>query len=77
MQLTHAEIDELYSEATVRVYRPEAVIAELADGAQVPALCFNLVEPPSPADRNPEYAAKLRSLAIRLELPGDYVAAIQ
>jgi hypothetical protein len=32
MELTHAEIEQLYSEASVRAYRPEAVLPELADG---------------------------------------------
>ncbi|HEX2715123.1 MAG TPA: hypothetical protein VHM88_23325, partial [Candidatus Acidoferrales bacterium] len=72
----HNEIDRLYSEASVSAYRPEAVTAELADGSRIPALCFNLVEPPSPEERNAEYAAKLRALAFRLELPSDYVDSI-
>jgi hypothetical protein len=77
MELTHAEIDQLYSDASVRAYRPEAVLAELADGARVPALCFNLLVPPSPEEANSEYAAKLRDLARRLKLPTDYVERIQ
>jgi len=77
MELTHAEIEQLYSEASVRAYRPEAVIAELGDGSRVPALCFNLLEPPGPEEANSEYAAKLRDLARRLGLPSDYVESIQ
>lgn len=77
MQLTHPEIEQLYSEASVRAYRPEAVLAELNDGSRIPALCFNLLEPPSPQEANSEYAAKLRDLARRLGLPSDYVASIQ
>ena len=77
MELTHAEIEQLYSDASVRAYRPEAVLAELADGARVPALCFNLLVPPSPEEANSEYAAKLRDLARRLRLPADYVERIQ
>ena len=77
MELTHAEIEQLYSDAGVRAYRPEAVLAELADGARVPALCFNLLVPPSPEEANSEYAAKLRDLARRLRLPADYVERIQ
>lgn len=74
--LSHAEIEVLYSEESVRVYRPEAVLCELEDGARVPALCFNLVEAPSESERNPEYAVKLRDLAQRLLLPQDYIAGI-
>ena len=77
MELTHAEIEQLYSEASVRAYRPEAVMAELTNGLRVPALCFNLLVPPGPDEANAEYAAKLRDLARRLGLPSDYVDSIQ
>lgn len=77
MELTHAEIEQLYSEPSVQAYRAEAVLCELNDGSQVPALCFNLVEPPRPEEANAEYAAKLRHLAARLGLPSNYVNAIQ
>lgn len=77
MELTHGEIEQLYSEASVRAYRPEAVIAELGDGSHVPAMCFNLLVPPSPEEANSEYAAKLRALAGRLGLPPEYVESIR
>lgn len=77
MELTHVEIEQLYSEASVRAYRPEAVLAELSDGSHVSALCFNLLVPPGPEEVNSEYAAKLRDLARRLGLPPDYVESIQ
>jgi hypothetical protein len=76
MELTHADIDQLYSEPSVKVYRPEAVLTELGDGATLPALCFNLIEPPRPEERNEEYAAKLRALAQKLRLPQGYVNTI-
>jgi hypothetical protein len=76
-RLTHAEVDALYSEASVSAYRPEAVSARLADGSIVPALCFNLPAPPSTHERNPQYAAKLRELAGRIGLPQSYVSSIQ
>jgi hypothetical protein len=75
--LTHAEVEALYAEASVSVYRPEAVSARLADGSTVPALCFNLPVPPSVTERNPQYAAKLRELAERIGLPQSYVSAIE
>lgn len=77
MELTHDEIEHLYSEASVRAYRPEAVLVELTDGSRVPALCFNLLVPPSPEEANSEYATKLRDLAHRLGLPADYVESIR
>ena len=76
-RLTHAEIDALYSDASVSVYRPEAVLAHLADGNAVPAICFNLPSPPSADERNADYAARLRTLAERIGLPPDYVSSIK
>ena len=77
MELSHEEIEQLYSERSVRAYRPEAVLAQLDDGSRLPALCFNIIDPPRPNEHNSEYAAKLRELARRLELPANYVEAIQ
>ena len=76
MELTHREIEQLYSEPSLKLYRPEAVLIELADASILPALCFNLTEPPAPEERNPEYAGKLRALAQRLGLPDDYVSSL-
>lgn len=76
MQLTHAEVDQLYSDPTVSAYRPEAVLTRLVDGSAIPALCFNLVKPPAASEGNPQYAIKLRELARRLKLPSNYVASI-
>lgn len=75
--LTQSEIDELYSDSSVSIYRPETVSARLADGSIIPAVCFNLPAASPIAERNPEYAAKLRDLAQRIGLPPDYVASIQ
>jgi hypothetical protein len=75
--LTHAEVDALYSEASVSVYRPEAVFAQQADGGITPALCFNLPVPPSGDGRNPQYVSKLRGLAARIGLPPSYVSSIR
>lgn len=70
-----AEIARLYSDPSVLAYQPEAVLARVSDGV-IAALCYNLSPPPSPSEKNPEYAAKLRTLAERIGLPADYVAAI-
>jgi hypothetical protein len=75
--LTHGEVDALYGEASLNVYRPEAVAAQLADGSIVPALCFNLPVPPSAGERNPQYASKLREVASRIGLPQSYVSSIE
>lgn len=47
MQLTHSEIEQPYSEPSVQAYRPEAVLVQISDGSFLPALCFNLVNPPA------------------------------
>jgi hypothetical protein len=75
--LTHAEVDALYAEASVSVYRPEAVLARLSDESVIPALCFNLPVPPSVRKRNPQYAAKLREVATRIGLPAAYISSIK
>jgi len=75
--LTHSEVDALYREASVSVYRPEAVSAQLADGSVIPALCFNLPIPPSIEEQNPQYVSKLREVASRIGLPPSYVSSIQ
>ncbi|HEY0005906.1 MAG TPA: gamma-glutamylcyclotransferase family protein [Pyrinomonadaceae bacterium] len=75
--LTHAEVDALYGEASLSIYRPEAVFAQLEDGSVIPALCFNLPVPPSREERNPQYVSKLRELAERIGLPQSYVSSIQ
>ncbi len=75
--LTHSEVDALYSESSVSVYRPEAVFAKLADGDITPALCFNLPVPPAADERNPQYVSKLRELAARIGLPPSYVSSIR
>ena len=77
MELTHAEIDQLYSDPSVAMYRAEAVIAEFPDGSHAPALCFNLPIPPGPNEANPNYAASLRQVGRRLGLPSDYVESIK
>lgn len=76
MKLTYNEMEQLYSEASVRDYRPEAVLTELSNGSCIPAWCFNLAVPPAPADANSEYVGKLRTLARQLHPPTDYVESI-
>lgn len=75
--LTHDEVGRLYAEPSVAVYRPEAVLAEPDSGEAIAALCYNLPIAPAAHERNPEYAGRLRDLAARLDLPGDYVRSIE
>jgi hypothetical protein len=76
MELSQADIECLYSEPSVSMYRPEAVVAEVEDRVQVPAVCFNLQAAPAPGETNQAYAQKLRDLARRLRLPADYIDRI-
>ncbi len=77
MGLSHTEVDRLYSEPSIAAYRPEAVIAQYADGSCGAALCFNLPPSDESVIANPEYAAKLRVVAGRLGLPASYVTGIR
>jgi hypothetical protein len=76
VELTHGEIERLYAEPVVAMYRPEAVLAEPENGAPIAALCYNLPSVPITVEPNLEYARKLRDLAARLGLPPDYVRSI-
>jgi hypothetical protein len=75
--LPFEEIEQLYAEPSVSVYRPEAVIATLMDGSCIPALCFNLPSSDETVETNPDYAERLRVVANRLGLPVDYVTSIR
>jgi hypothetical protein len=77
MSLTLAELERLYSEPSVRAYQPQAVLAHLASGGIIAALCYNLADPPGPNDRNPEYASQLRAVAQKVGLPAEYVSSLQ
>jgi len=75
--LPFEEIEQLYADPGVSMYRPEAVIATLMDRSCIPALCFNLPSPDETVEANPDYAEKLRVVAERLGLPVDYVTSIR
>jgi len=75
--LSHSELEQLYSEPSVQTYKAEAVLAHILNGERVAVLCFNLLDAPSDDEHNPEYAAKLRALAERLQFPLEYISSIQ
>ena len=72
--MTVADVERLYAEDSVRMYRPVAVLVQAE--AAVAAIAYVLPEPPAADERNPEYAAKLRSLCERLGFPEDYTTRI-
>jgi hypothetical protein len=55
---------------------PVNVFFYTQDGRVLPALCFNLIEPPAADERNEEYARKLKAVAIQCRLPEEYVNSI-
>ncbi len=75
MSLQLRDLERLYAEGSVQMYRPVAVLVEVR-GTAVPALAYVLPEPPAPEERNPEYATTLRALAERLGLPAEYTRSI-
>lgn len=76
MSLTHDELDNLYGDESLKAYRYEPVIVHTKDKGTLPALCFNLVEPPAHHERNEEYARKLKLVALQYGLPEEYVNSI-
>ena len=76
MSLTLSELERLYSEPSVQAYRPQAVLAYLDTGGVISALCYNLPNPPSPAEHDPEYLAKLRKVAEKVGLPATYLSSL-
>jgi hypothetical protein len=74
--LTHSQRHRLYSAPELELYQPEAVLARRLDGSFIPALCYNLVEPPAADERNPTYAARLQETLSRLGFPGEYIDSI-
>jgi hypothetical protein len=75
--LTRHEIAQLYAAPGLQHYLPESVLAHTMEGQDVPALCYNLAEPPSTSERNAAYAAQLKALLQALGCPAEYIASIQ
>lgn len=76
MQITEDEADSLYSDPSVADYVAESVGVHLADGTAEAALCYNLAAEDL-TGTNPEYAAKLLTLASELGLPAPYLDHIE
>lgn len=76
MSIAPGEAAKLYADESVADYLPEPVIAELMDGTQVEATCYNL-----PADKvtgaNREYAEALLEVATKLSFPDSYLDQIR
>ena len=76
MKIASEDAAALYSEQSLADYVAEPVVVTLPGDIQVPAVCYNL-----PAAElvgtNPEYAAALLALAIKLGLPDSYLKHIR
>jgi hypothetical protein len=76
MKIASEDVAALYSEQSVADYVAEPVVVTLPGDIQVSAVCYNL-----PAAKligtNPEYAAALLALAIKLGLPDSYLRHIR
>jgi len=75
--MTHADLDMLYGAPGLKQYRPEAVLAQVLSGDSLPALCYNLPEPPPPEEANEEYAGQLRSVLAKLKFPPEYIDSVK
>lgn len=76
VSLTLPDVHALYSEPGVQEYRPHAVLARLAQGETVPAVCYNLSVPPVADTRDTAYAAALRDVGRKVGLPAAYVDSL-
>jgi hypothetical protein len=75
IDLTRPDVETLYADPGVNMYRPEPAIC-ITERGTVAALVYTLLDEPSPDERNDEYAGKLRELARKVGLPGGWVEGI-
>lgn len=71
------ELDRLYADPSLVDYRPVRINAAVGDGETVQATAYVLPHPPGEDEANPEYAARLRDLCLRLKFPSSYVSSIR
>lgn len=74
--LTDREIESLYAEPGLELYRPQSVTASFEDGTFAAVTTFNLSEAHATAEPNPDYAEKLRAVFQRLGFPTDELRSI-
>ncbi len=63
--LTHAEIEALYPGCGLHQYAAECVLVQTGD-REIPALCYNLISPPSIPEANKEYEKVLKETKMKL-----------
>ena len=67
--LTEREVDLLYAEPGLDMYRPETVVATFEDGSTRSVTTFNLQQTTTEEKVNTEYAMKLQRVLERLGFP--------
>ena len=67
--LNDVEIDLLYGEPGLEMYRPESVVATFEDGSSSVVTMYNLPDTTETDEPNLDYAAKLRVVLERLGFP--------
>ena len=67
--LTEREIQSLYAEPGLEMYRPETVVATFEDDSKSSLTTFNVQETAADEESNVEYIVKLRAVLERLGLP--------
>jgi hypothetical protein len=67
--LTERELNSLYAEPGLEMYRAETVVATFEDGSRSSLTTFNVQPTAADEETNFEYAAKLRSVLERLGFP--------
>ena len=78
MRMSLRQLERLYAHPSVQMYRPVTVLVSgaAAGAVSLAAITYVLPAPPAPDERNPDYAAKLRTLAERLGFPSDYTKSL-
>ncbi|MGI9284286.1 MAG: gamma-glutamylcyclotransferase family protein [Pseudomonadales bacterium] len=76
MEISPDEAKGLYSESSVADYIAEPVVANLSNGNEVEAQCYNLPEEKI-TGTNQAYADALLKLSQKIGLPGPYLAEIK
>ena len=76
IELTEAELDSLYAEASVADYIPEPLMATDSRGHPIAAISY-ILPMHKLSGHNPAYARSLAIAASKLGLPDDYIEEIE
>ena len=71
------ELEALYAESGLELYRPESVRASFEDGTSAVVTTYNLERSSVAEERDAAYAAKLGAVLERLGFPAAYVRSVR